>query len=414
MTRVNTLYRVSTKGQVDKDDIPMQKKACHEFADKMDGWVIIKEYYEKGVSGFKVSAEERDAIQDLKASAERNEFDVLLIFMFDRLGRRQNETPFVVEWFTQHGIEVWSVQEGQQRFENEADYLINYMRYWQANGESRKTSTRVKTRLKQLTEEGRYTGGVPPFGYKLVKSGEVNKKGRELKELAIDEFEAPIVREIFDKTLNEGYGSYQMSEYLNSRGIRTHNGSLFQCVTINRMLKNKLYCGYYVTKSAISPHIESIQIIDEPVFDQVQMIVKQRSRKNDEKQQIAKNTKGRALLSGNIYCAHCGKLLNTTSHEDVYINKEGKEHRNRRVSYICNGKAMKRSSCNGQGTYVARKIDDVVLEIMRGYFKQIKQTPKTVAIEKKYKQHISDVKKQLKTIESNIEKDRGKLHGLTD
>lgn len=29
---VYCLYRVSTKGQVDKDDIPMQKQACREFA----------------------------------------------------------------------------------------------------------------------------------------------------------------------------------------------------------------------------------------------------------------------------------------------------------------------------------------------------------------------------------------------
>lgn len=35
MKRVYTLYRVSTKGQVDKDDIPMQKTACHE-------WTIVK------------------------------------------------------------------------------------------------------------------------------------------------------------------------------------------------------------------------------------------------------------------------------------------------------------------------------------------------------------------------------------
>ena len=29
--RVYCLYRVSTKGQVDKDDIPMQKQRCREF-----------------------------------------------------------------------------------------------------------------------------------------------------------------------------------------------------------------------------------------------------------------------------------------------------------------------------------------------------------------------------------------------
>ena len=60
--RVYCLYRVSTKGQVEKDDIPMQKQRCHEFA-KEQGWLIVNEFYEKGVSGFKVSAKDRDAIQ---------------------------------------------------------------------------------------------------------------------------------------------------------------------------------------------------------------------------------------------------------------------------------------------------------------------------------------------------------------
>ncbi len=35
MKRVYCLYRVSTKGQVDHDDIPMQRTACREFADRM-------------------------------------------------------------------------------------------------------------------------------------------------------------------------------------------------------------------------------------------------------------------------------------------------------------------------------------------------------------------------------------------
>lgn len=43
--RVYCLYRVSTNKQVDHDennqaDIPMQRKACHDFAAKM-GWVIV-------------------------------------------------------------------------------------------------------------------------------------------------------------------------------------------------------------------------------------------------------------------------------------------------------------------------------------------------------------------------------------
>ena len=155
-----TLYRVSTKQQVDKmkDDIPMQREACHEFAERM-GWTIGKEFLEKGVSGFKVSAENRDAIQDLKAAALNKEFDILLVFMFDRIGRIDDETPFIVEWFVKQGIRVWSVQEGEQRFESHVDKLMNYIRFWQAAGESEKTSMRIKTRMQQLKAEGCYTGG---------------------------------------------------------------------------------------------------------------------------------------------------------------------------------------------------------------------------------------------------------------
>ena len=74
--RVYTLYRVSTIGQVEKDDIPMQKEACHEFAERQ-GWEIVKEFSEKGVSGFKVSAKQRDAIQEIQREAALNAFDIL-------------------------------------------------------------------------------------------------------------------------------------------------------------------------------------------------------------------------------------------------------------------------------------------------------------------------------------------------
>ena len=59
LKRVVCLYRVSTVGQVEKDDIPMQKQFCREFVQRQPGWEIVKEFSEKGVSGFKVSAKGR-------------------------------------------------------------------------------------------------------------------------------------------------------------------------------------------------------------------------------------------------------------------------------------------------------------------------------------------------------------------
>ncbi|PKM90489.1 MAG: hypothetical protein CVU87_02100 [Firmicutes bacterium HGW-Firmicutes-12] len=96
MKRVYCLYRVSTKGQVDKDYIPMQRLACKEFA-QIQGWNIVNEFSEKGVSGYKVATKDRDVVQQIKADALLGKFDILLVFMFDRLGRRDDETPFVVD-----------------------------------------------------------------------------------------------------------------------------------------------------------------------------------------------------------------------------------------------------------------------------------------------------------------------------
>lgn len=64
MNLIYCLYRVSTDKQVDFNDnkiadIPMQRKACHRFAEEK-GWEIIHEEQEEGVSGHKVRAENRD------------------------------------------------------------------------------------------------------------------------------------------------------------------------------------------------------------------------------------------------------------------------------------------------------------------------------------------------------------------
>ena len=102
--------------------IPMQRRECKDFIDRMEDWVFYDERMEKGVSGYKVSAKNRDIIAaknrdiivEIREMAEHKQFDVLLVFMFDRLGRKEDETPFLVKWFIDHGIEVWSTREGQQ------------------------------------------------------------------------------------------------------------------------------------------------------------------------------------------------------------------------------------------------------------------------------------------------------------
>jgi len=182
--------------------------------------VIVHEEQEDGVSGHKVRAENRDKIQTIKELAKQGKFDILLVFMFDRIGRIADETPFVVEWFVKNGIRVWSTQEGEQRFDNHTDKLTNYIRFWQADGESEKTSIRTKTALGQLVEDGGFKGGLAPYGYDLVRSGRFNKRKHEVYELVVNEAEAAVVRIIFDKYVHEGFGAQRIATYLNKLGYR--------------------------------------------------------------------------------------------------------------------------------------------------------------------------------------------------
>lgn len=384
------LYRVSTKKQVDKvkDDIPMQREACREFADRM-GWTIGKEFLEKGVSGFKVSANNRDAIQELKSAALRNEFQILLVFMFDRIGRIDDETPFVVEWFVKHGIRVWSVQEGEQLFESHVDKLMNYIRFWQASGESEKTSMRIKTRMQQLTAEGSYTGGGVPFGYQLEKRGRLNKKGKEIYDLAINPVEAEWVTEIFEKTVKEGYGSHRLATYLNEKGVRTHNGAKFQCNTIIRILRNKLTCGYMVSGEMVSPHMKELQIVEEKLFEKAQFILDQRAKKNDEDRQIALSTKSKAMLSGIMYCAHCGGRLTSSMYTEKYkVKTTGEEKTKHYLRYICYHKSRGLCSCDGQSVYSAEKVDKAVSDVVADMFARITDAPDEAEMRKEYNKEM--------------------------
>ena len=112
LRRVYCLYRVSTLGQVEKDDIPMQKQYCREFVGQHPGWEIVKEFSEKGVSGFKVSAKDRDAIQEIQRDALQNKFDILLVFMFDRLGRREDETPLLWSGLSKTALRCGAPRKG--------------------------------------------------------------------------------------------------------------------------------------------------------------------------------------------------------------------------------------------------------------------------------------------------------------
>lgn len=379
---VYCLYRVSTKGQVEKDDIPMQKQCCREFA-AQQGWTILKEFSEKGVSGFKTSVKDRDAIQEIQQDAAEGKFDILLVYMFDRLGRRDDETPFVVEWFVRNGIQVWSTVEGEQRFDNHVDKLMNYIRYWQASGESIKTSIRTKTRLGQIVQEGRFRGGTVPYGYRLEKQGRFNKKNHEVYEIVVDENEAAVVRLIFEKYVYEGYGAQRLNRYLYDQGIRNRKGTNFTNTTLIKMIKNITYIGILRSGETQSEIFPELQIIPVDLYERAQEIMKGRTQKHSD---VPFNSKGKALLAGLVYCGHCGsKLVLTTSGGSRYGKK-----RETRLRYCCHNKIRHPQDCDGQSGYSAEKLDGIVEKLILLLFQNVQSVSEKDLVSNQLAQRLAE------------------------
>ncbi|WP_299831812.1 recombinase family protein [uncultured Metabacillus sp.] len=428
--RVITLYRVSTKGQVNngEDDIPMQRKACRKFIDEQKDWELIKEYSELGVSGWKKGTDDRDALIQIKQLAEKGEFDILLVFLFDRIGRKDDESPLVVDFLHKNGVECWSVKEGKRSMENHIDKLMNYITFWQSSGESLKTSVRVQEIMSQMNEEGLYTGGKPPIGYEVYETTKRHpKKDKFIKDIRINEEEKEIVELIFNLFLEKGYGSGRISQYLNEHGYKNREGKVWRDNTILRMLRNPIYIGRkrynYKDKNdknktntneewKLQPKNEDLVIIDEQDFYKVQQIMDMRKNKTQSKN-INIPTKSKLLLTGFAYCGYCGSKLSADYSVKKYKRKtDGEVTITKQYRYVCHhAKSVK----HPVKSFASKKYDnDIQDEIIRVFSEEFK-LEEFINDYKKYRdKNLTQKKKELSQLKTSMESKHKQLDKLND
>ncbi len=432
--RVACLYRVSTAKQVEKDDIPMQKIACREYIATKPNWRLEKEYAEKGVSGYKKKAEERDVFQQVKIDAKNKLFDVLLVFMFDRLGRREDETPFIVEWFVKQGIEVWSTREGEQRFDTRVDKLLNYIRFWQAGGESEKTGIRVKERQSQLAREGIYMSATPPYGYTLVKSGVYSRKGIERKKLQVLPEEAEIVQLVYSLCANKGYGGRRIARLLNERNVPSKKGGEWTLSVINYMLRNPVYKGYIaynktsVKKNGTQGRVgskdwilaenksEEIAIVDEEIWNKVQRIrlaktPERYKEENMDYESYPLTTKSIGLLTGIVRCGYCGSKLNLGGGRKKYVKMDGQITEGKKYWYYkCVGNSAGKLECeHKKHNHKKEDVEKPVLEAINIFLDTLQEVDLKEEIEKIKNDSIEDDNNTLKLEIKEIEKKKNEI-----
>lgn len=433
MKKVNCLYRVSSKQQLHEDDIPVQREECKLFIDKMEDWCFNKEYLEPAVSGFKTPIEKRKVLQSILEDAKAKKFDVLLVYMSDRIGRKEDETPAYVSALNELGIEVWSVKEGQLKTTEHIDKLLNYIRFWQAEGESRKTGMRVKSAQETMAKSGKFVGGKAPLGYDLIYSGAVSNHGRALKKLVINKEQAEIVKQIFDYAINYGYGAFKIAKVLNEEGVTPINDNWKAC-TVTQILQNPIYKGYIAynrrQRSVCGGNYEKtpmenwilseeripeLAIIPEVTWDKVQELRENR-KSNIKKARDEGNGKyettstGTLSLMGLIYCGCCGRRLTNASKYDYWTTKAGEKRKKVVGRYRCTNKANATLACNGKTYYRADEIEPIVYAAVTTYLNSLKKADiyeDILAMQEiereKIKQEIAHIRNQITATKKDIE-----------
>ncbi|WP_064199161.1 recombinase family protein [Brevibacillus brevis] len=344
--RVWALYRVSTDKQVTDEDIPMQKNAVYRFIEKRKDWELSNELSELGVSGFKKSVQQRDKLQLIKKGAQEGKFDVLVVWKDDRLGRNKFEIPFMLEFLGKHGIEVWSVEDGiLNKDEKHEDSLLSFLRFWVAEGESKKTSVRVTEAIKQMNELGKWTGNKIPFGYEMYDTGIVHPKSdKTIKEIKIKEMDSIIVKLIFYLVLEKGYGADRIANFLNENGYSPREGGKWRNNVVRRILRNPIYIGrqrYNINDKdgiKLKPKREDLVILPDEIFYNVQDVLNKRNakQKGDSDSELNLPTKSKnLLLSGIARCGYCRAKLYADSSTKTKLKSDGTKSSYTYWRYVC-------------------------------------------------------------------------------
>lgn len=432
MKRVRMLLRVSSNQQLEADgDLSVQREIVKEYIAKFEDWELdSKEYFEGSNSGYKNSVEDRDVLQEALQDAQNKEYDILVAYKDDRIGRRMFEICLYVMSLKQYNVDIYTVKDGliTPDINDVMGQMMLALRYGNAQKSSSDTGMRVKDTAQKLVKQGKFMGGSAPYGYKFELSGEISKHGRALHKLVIVPEQAEVVRYIYDLSLNKEFGSSKIARTLNlhEKYKDLAPRDVWKGGTITSILTNPIYAGHVAYKrrenvdgtlhrldssewiKSNEPN-ENIRIIDGDIWDRTQEKRKMRSDKyiksieNDDARVIIRRNDGMLPLIDVIYCGYCGrKLTNGSKYNYWTIKSTGERRKSKSPLYRCQT-AQSGVPHNKVKQFKAEDVEKLVFECLSEHIGHLQKNQDI------FSQIEENQNKERKAIESEIKKEQKEL-----
>ena len=360
--RVTFYARVSTDSNEQLNSLNNQVTYYEDFIKQNSAWEYIPGYIDEGLSG--ISTRKRENFHRMVDDAKAGKFDLIVTKEISRFARNTLDSIQYTRDLLGAGVAVFFQNDGVNTLDEDSELRLSIMSSI-AQDELRKLSSRVKFGHQQAIKDKVVLGNSRIFGY--VKDG-----GR----LIIDEKEAAMVRELYELYATDEYSMKQIENIFWEKGYRNHNGKKLAHTTMSNMIANPKYKGYYVgnkvkvidmftKKQKFLPPEEWVMfkdesgeivpaIVSEELWDAANAILKRRSDDVKSRQGICNHAN---LLTGKLFCTHCGA---------AYYRRESKDRQgNKNSRWVCSGKIKNGADTCPSVAIYEDEIKPILLDIAR-------------------------------------------------
>jgi hypothetical protein len=293
---------------------------------------VVAAYFDAGTSRRVPWRQRTQAAQLMTAaSSPGSVIDAIVIGEYER-AFTGTQFATLYTWCTRHGVQLWLPETGGPVDLGNRDHrALMALLATQSQREVLRARHRVLAAMhNQATQEGRYLGGRPPYGYQLVDAGPHPNPadarwGRRLQRLAPDPRTAPHVAWMFRQRL-AGHSVASIARHLNERGVpcpssadpdrnRHRTRGAWTLRTVAVILANPRYTGRQTwnrratgaegpaSMPALSAKMAHPPLVTEQDFVTAQQIRAARSTSDGRTRRFA--------LAGLIRCGVCDRRLDS-------------------------------------------------------------------------------------------------------
>lgn len=302
--------------QVEGYSLEAQKERLTKYAD-FQNMEVVREYCDAGKSGKSIAGrpEFTQMLQDV--ADDRDGVDYILVFKLSRFGRNAADVLNSLQYIQDFGVNLICVEDGIDSSKDSGKLTITVL---SAVAEIERENILVQTMegRKQKAREGKWNGGVAPFGYNTDSKGDT---------LIIEPDEAEIVKIIYDKYVNEELGIDMICNYLNQHGYEKRKTRDFELNYFTRglivnILDNPVYTGKIAYGKSKTQKVKGTRdqyqrvktddylladgrheaIISESLWEAAQ----QKRKENSVKWNKTHSLEHEHILSGVVKCPLCG------------------------------------------------------------------------------------------------------------